>query len=529
MLELVLTVWGRRKWLAIVVFVVPFAAAMSFIASMPSMYQSTATVLVERQQVPEALVRATVTGELETRLRTISQEILSRSRLEALITRFGLYAEQRKVRPPEAIVDRMRSDIQLDFRGTDPRGRGSTTIAFAISYRGRNPQTVAQVTNTLASFYIEENAKVRERQASGTAKFLEGQLQETRTHLDEQERLVSEFKKHHVGELPQQMPANLATVEQLNAQLRLNSVNRMRLDEKRELLAGQLPEASATGPINSSTAIGPVREQDPEVVRLGQLKQQLDELASRFTEIHPAIIRKKAEIAALEERIARERRMPAVKADAKDQKPDPAPPPAGPTPHALRLKQALGEVDAEIKVLKDEDTRLRNALAIYEQRVANIPRREQEFQILSRDYDSTKELYQSLVRRHAEAQLAESMEQRQKGEQFRILDPALASAITAAPKRPRLMLVALVLCLGLAGSVAALAEAYDTSFHTLDTLRAFTKAPVLVSIPRMMIAADARRQQWRFWLATTGTTLAVVLVVGISYFVAHGNEDLVRW
>ena len=176
--------WGRRKWLAVLVFAFPFAAAAVVIFSLPTFYRSTALVLVERQQVPEAFVQATVTSELETRLHTISQEILSRSRLGALITQFGLYPGRHKQAPTEEIVERMRKDIKLELKTTDTKGRPSATTAFALSYLGPDPRTVALVTNTLASLYIEENLKLRERQSAGTANFLKVQLDETRKRLD---------------------------------------------------------------------------------------------------------------------------------------------------------------------------------------------------------------------------------------------------------------------------------------------------------------------------------------------------------
>jgi uncharacterized protein involved in exopolysaccharide biosynthesis len=218
----------------VLVFAFPFAAAASVIFSLPAFYRSTAVVLVERQQVPEAFVQATVTSELETRLHTISQEILSRSRLEALITRFGLYPSLRNQDPTEEIVERMRKDIKLELKTTDTKGRPSATTAFALSYRGPNPQTVALVANTLGSFYIEENLKLRERQATGTADFLKVQLTEQRKRLDELEARVSEFKKRNLGELPQQMQANLSTLENLNIQLRLTSDNQIRAAERRD-------------------------------------------------------------------------------------------------------------------------------------------------------------------------------------------------------------------------------------------------------------------------------------------------------
>src|SRR5437773_5392647 len=238
--ELALAVWSRRKWLAILTFAAPFAVAMSLGMALPNIYQATATVLVDRQQVPESFVQPTVTSALETRLHTISQEILSRSRLDALITRFGLYPDFRKRVSAEEVIERMRGDIKLELKAVEARGQREATVAFAIKYVGSDPQTVARVTNTLASFYIEENLKVRERQATGTADFLKVQLAGTRKRLDELEARVSEFRKRYLGELPQQMQANMATLENLNTQLRLNNDNQVRAAERRDSLTALL-------------------------------------------------------------------------------------------------------------------------------------------------------------------------------------------------------------------------------------------------------------------------------------------------
>jgi len=160
--------------------------------------------------------------------------------------------------------------------------------------------------------------------------------------------------------------------------------------------------------------------------------------------------------------------------------------------------------------------------------VEHTPRREQEFQDISRDYESTKELHRSLVTRYEEAQLAESMEQRQKGEQFRVLDPAVPSAVTTAPNRIRLVLVVLVLSLGLAAAVVTLVEMFDASFHSVDEIRRFTKVPILVSIPWISTEADLRHRRLRARLATAGALLGLALVVGAAYFTGNGNEQLVR-
>ena len=206
---------------------------------------------------------STVTSALETRLQTINQEILSRSRLEALIARFGLYGDLRKRVSSEEVIERMRRDIQLELKGVEQREGRGTTIAFFLSYRGGDPPTVAQVANTLASFYIEENLKVRERQAAGTSEFLKAQVVVTKARLDEQERVVSEFKRHYLGELPQQLDANLATIERLSAQLRSNGDNQMRATERRDALLKQLADAGELARDRSGRHGGSARQAEP--------------------------------------------------------------------------------------------------------------------------------------------------------------------------------------------------------------------------------------------------------------------------
>jgi hypothetical protein len=164
---------------------------------------------------------------------------------------------------------------------------------------------------------------------------------------------------------------------------------------------------------------------------------------------------------------------------------------------------------------------------MYQKRIENAPRREQEFLEIDRDYESTKDLYRSLLKRHEEAQLAENLEQSQKGEQFRILDPAIPSHEPAAPRRAQLLLTGIILSLGLALGAAVMAEQLDTSFHTLDALRAFVPTPVLVTIPRIVTETDANRWRLRSRVASVATLASLVILFAASSLVARGNEDLV--
>jgi polysaccharide chain length determinant protein (PEP-CTERM system associated) len=363
---------------------------------------------------------------------------------------------------------------------------------------------VAAVTNTLASFYIEENLKARERQATGTAEFLRVQLVEAKKRLDEQEARNSELRQRYLGELPQQMQSNLAGLESLNAQLRMNNDSTVRLVERRNQLATQLEVARAEA------------GDETDEMRLARLRQELITLRIKYTDLWPDIIRIKDEIARLEKQLAE----PKPKAEAKKAVPL--------TPQALRIIEQLQQAETELRLARADEQRLKRGIEQYQSRLDNAPKREQEYLQATRDYQSTRELYQTLTKRFEEAELAESMEQRQKGEQFRILDSAVPASTPTAPRRSRLLLISAALSLALGAGAMVLAEVLDTSFHSAAELRAYTTVPLLVNIPRITTEADARRGRWRFRLAAVGVVVGLVVVAALSYFIAHGNEQLAQ-
>lgn len=503
LLELAQVVWGRRKWLAILVFAAAFSAVASVIAFMPDLYRATATVLVDRDQVPEALMKLTVTGEVETRLRAINEQILSRARLQEIINLFNLYPRARKKSPAEELIQQMRRDIRLELKSVEQGYGPRPTVAFALSYQGREPGTVALVANTLASSFIEENWKARGRQATETAEFFKTQLEAMRKRLDEQERKVGEFRRRYPGEYPQHTQAHLVALERLNMQLRLNMDRLTRVIERREALARQLAEALPYG--SPDGRAGPPSAKSG---RIAKLKQELMELRTRYSDSYPDVIRVKAEIAALERETG----------EAK----------AGGDPTVQQLKRSLSEVEAEIGAIKAEEKRLQQAIIAYERRIEGATAAAPEFSDMLSEYETTKDLYSSLLKRYADAQHAENWETRQKGEKFRILDQALPPTHPVAPNRPRLLLMGLALAIGAAAAAVMLAEQMDSTFHSVDDLRAFAKVPVLASIPRIVTEEDTSKREQRLRAAAAAAMIGIAVIVATSYFFARENESLVR-
>ena len=315
---------------------------------------------------------------------------------------------------------------------------------------------------------------------------------------------MGELQRRYLGELPQQLQGNLVGLESMNAQLRINLDAQVRLGERRDQLATQLAAAKAES------------GDETDEMRLARLRKELTSLQIKYTDLWPDIIRIKDEIARLERQIAE----PKPRAEAKK--------PVVLTPQVLRVQEALQNVETELKLAKADEQRLKRGIQAIQTRLDNGPAREQAYLDATRDYQSTKELYQSMTKRYEEARLAESMEQRQKGEQFRILDSAVASSTPAAPRRARLLIFSVVIALGLGAGAMVLAEMVDTSFHSAGDLRAYTTVPVLVSIPRIVTEGDARRQRWRFRLATAGVLISLVVLAGSAFVFAHGNEQLAQ-
>jgi polysaccharide biosynthesis transport protein len=498
-------VWSRRKWLAAIVFASTAAAGVTLVSSLPDVYRATATVLVE-----DSRVEAAVAAELDRRLQLISQEILSRARLDAIIRSFGLYPELRAKVSPEAAVNKMRRDIRTQFQATSNAGSPGGTIVVAISYRGKDPATVTRVANALAGLYLEEDRKIRERQASGTVQQLGAQLQELEKTVETQERDVAAFQERHLGELPQQSEANLAALEQLHAQLRATSEERMRALDRRNDLLRRLAEldedeaAVAGAPAAGST-------------RLRKLKDDLADLQRRFSDRYPDVIRLKAEIAALE--APPEAAEPASAA---------AVPPAASSPRAApRLRDALAEVERQIETFESDEARTRSGIAAYIQRLENAPRRQRALQEISRDYQTTRDLYDTLRKRYEQAQLEEGTQSGSAGPRFRVLDAAVVPPGPAAPDRLLLLLFAFLASLGAAAAAVKLAERLDTSFKSADDIRAFTSVPVLASIPRTVTAAEARSRRLRFVTTGVSVLVAIGVLIHVSHRVARDNDTLV--
>ena len=488
----------RQKWywVSIPLFTFLMLGAWVYVV-LPRAYEASTLILVQPQEIPSAYVQSTVSSGIEERVRTLSQEVMSRSNLESIIKDLDLYHDlQVKNVPMDIIIEQMRKKIDVSTRG----GLRGQTSSFTISYRGRDPVVVAEVTNKLAAFFIESNLRLRARQAAQTTLFLEKQLEDLKRLLQEQEHKVEEYRNQYMGELPEQLQSNISTITGLQVRLEALQVSLTDAMNRRLLLQRQLSQIESDQPGATLSRRGQ---------RLGELEAQLEELRTLYTGEHPAIRR-------LEEQIADLRRQPEETAVSIVD------------PQVMELKNQLETIDIEIVALRSDMERIKERIEFYQARVENTPKREQEISALTRDYDITRQNYQRLLDRLYEAKRAESMEIRQQGEQFRVLDFARSPETPVSPDRNRIALIFLALGLGTGAGVIFLMEILDNSVKSIKQLENLTQDIVCISaIPLAPTQQDIRKGRIKNALMLTlniviiGAGLALVVQAKLNHVVVN--------
>jgi polysaccharide chain length determinant protein (PEP-CTERM system associated) len=465
----------RRKWFIIIPFILSIIGIILALILSPPMYKSSTLILVEPQKISEAYIRPTVIIDIRDRLNTITQQVLSRTRLESVIKEFDLYHNKRERPNMDEIVGLMRKNVELNLKG-DAKGKGLNS--FEISYMGYDPETVMHVTNRLASLFIEENLNVREQQAEGTTEFLDSQLQNLKASLEKEEAGIKAFKEKYMGELPSQLETNLRTLDRHQLEIQSTSDILRGAEDRKLLLEKQLSEINP----GISVSGGVVTSIDPMRSRLATLQAELSGLSATYTDKYPEIVRIKNEISEIEKELQRGK--PTEKGTDSTQKTQPY----SNNPLYTTSYNQLMDINADIKNLKEKQKEIAKSIAIFQGRVERIPTREQQSAALERDYGNIRGNYQNLLNKKLDAQLAENLEKRQKGEQFRILDPANLPSKPFTPDTKKIILLGIAIGLGSGGGLVFLLEYIDASFRKAEDVYAVIGIPVLASIPKVRIS-----------------------------------------
>ncbi|WP_155316551.1 GumC family protein [Desulfosarcina alkanivorans] len=487
---------NRRKWHLIVPAVLVMLVAGAVALLLPSIYKSSATILIEEQDIPADFVMSTVTGYAEQRIQSTQQRIMSTTRLVEIINRFNLYPEYKDRWTTEEIVDKMREDIHLDLISVETIDRRTgrptaATIAFTLSYEGKQAATVQRVADTLVSLFLSENLQVRRRQTTETTEFLEEETGRLKGQLDELEEKITVFKARHINSLPEMLQVNLQSLNSAESGIQ-------RLDDQIRSLRER------EGYLETQLASIPEME-DPEKDRLKMLELELVNLKSQFTDDYPDVKKMRGEIAELKNRMAAKANAP----DGQREQPDNA--------AYITLASQLASTRAEIRSLLQQKADSAAKVEVYRQRIETTPKIEQEYNSLMVDRNNTRAKYEDLSRKVMESNVALGLEKEQKGERFTLIDPAPLPEKPFKPNRLAIALIGLVLGVGAGVGVAAVREFSDQSIHTPLDLAKVSSLPLLVSVPTIVTPGDRRNRR----LKRISWGVAGIVLVGIGVLAFH--------
>ena len=566
---------GAKYWrkALIITFAFGLLVAAVLAIALPPHYRSAATILIEQQEMPQELVRSTVTSYADQRVQVISKRVMTTETLLGIIRRYDLYAAERAKDTREALLTRMRKDIGLKMISADvidPRSGHPTsaTIAFEVSYTSRSADLAAKVANELTTLYLNENLNNRTQLARDAAQFLESEAERVNRQIADLETKLAEFKDKNQQKLPELTTLNMSLLDRTDEEIRTEQTHRDSLEQQLVYLQAQLAQLKPNSTVYSDTGERITSSAD----RLKMARAQLDTARALYAPDHPDIQRLEREVAGLEKQVAKEpdfkatsasspsvandlrRRLESARAalaaasgkynpdhpdvirlqkEVKDLEiqlaatpaaaatPDLANPPPieADNPAYVQIQAQVVATRNEMAALDTELSKLRAKAAEYQRNITMSPQIEKDYRELTRDYENARLKYAEIRAKQQEAKTAQDLEADRKGERFTLIDPPLPPEEPVSPNRKLIFIAGLVLSLALTFGVLWLLEKMDTTIRGRGDLFDLTGIPPLALVPHIGTLAEARAARRRMWVAAgTGAAALCVAVVLIHFF-----------
>jgi polysaccharide chain length determinant protein (PEP-CTERM system associated) len=461
----------KRRWVLITVLAVigaPLAYGVARV--LPNRYKSQTLVLIEPPTVPTDFVKPVITTEINARLASMQEEILSRTRLEPIIHQYGLYSGDVNRVPPDALVARLQRDIEITPIQPMAETRAQELPGFHIIVTLDNPRTAQEVCSAVTHMFIEESIRLRQQRSEDTTQFLAQQLVDAKAKLDEQDSKLAAFKSRYIGSLPDEEQGNLNLLMGLTSQLDAATQALARAQQDKSFAESMLTQQEGAWQASQSGT-------SPQTMdsQLTLLQTQLANLQARYTDDYPDVVKTKSAIAALQKKIA-----DSDTPKASDSKPGKT---ASEPAQVAQLRAQVHTTDQVIAEKTREQAKIEQAIKVYQDRVQSSPAVEQQYKELTRDYQTALDFYNELLKKRDQSAMATDLERQQEGEQFKILDPANLPDQPSFPNRPAFALGGLAGGLALGIGLAFLLESRDTSFRTERDVEFALKLPVLAMIP----------------------------------------------
>ena len=474
MLKEYLSMAWRRKWVILGSIGLVLAIAWAYCLLAPKLYRSETMILVEDQKIPEAYVQGVVETNLEQRIFLIQRQVTSQALLREAVKEFNLYPHITQESGIDTAIGFAADAITVEMVGKELRGNfiGRSGIdAFTIAFLHEDPGIAMKVTDWLASRFIKENLKSREQTAESTTEFLDDEVGRIKAELERREDEVSRFKSAHMGELPQQMEANLRALDRLQTEITAVTESTQRLSDRLALVQKAIQEYQQFGRTNPTLASGPV-EPDPLFRRHKELREKLVKLKAEFWDSYPEVLLTRDELTQVENELIALYGPNVLKPGEKPL-----------DPYVQELKRQQSELGSELSLLKQRHRSLMTDRRDYESRVEKAPEVEQQLLILERDYNNVKNSYTSLLDKRLNARVVENLEKRQKGGQFRILDAANYPRFPVFPNQKRILILAFIIGCGLGVGIIVVQERLNPQFQYPEDVEFMLGPRLLAAIP----------------------------------------------
>ena len=525
-----LKILQRRKWLLILPAIAITTAVAWVVYKLPDVYESTTLIVVKPSTLPNSIVLTNTEDNLTRQLTSITQVVTSRSQLQPLVEKYGLYETERlRGEPMESVIDMMRRDIKV----TPNTSRNDITNGFNISYRYRDPKKTQAIASELAGKYISAQTNNTVASTAAARAFMDNQVNQARAALAEVDKQLLDFKSSHVGNLPSEDQALFNQLSGLREEQKALMAEVGRLQDRRSAAANQLTlvkqqnvqiiEEVSTNVTDPKTTVA----WSQLVTRKAQLEGELTRLQQELRPKHPDVIAKQKEVDQVQERmdemIAGWKEQIKEKQEKLGKRPD----------------IAAANLEAEIKLAEGEIKRQQNALAANEkqinsivERINSVPGVEVALGALERDYQIKKTALDELLQQQQKIALNAEAASQQQGEGIDIVDTANLPSKPVAPKRLMLSSLGLGAGLGLGLLLIGIFEGPRLlTIQNMEDARHYTGLPVLLSVPELLTPQEARsvpRRRRLLLAAGVVATLVSIPALALALKLTHVFEFLMQ-
>jgi len=552
----------KGRW--ITVSLVIFLTGLSIAFGLPAVYSSSATILIEQQEIPQELVRSTVTSFADQRIQVISQRVMTRYNLLKIIRKYDLYKDEQEKEPLEVVLANMRENIEMQMISAevvDPRSGRPTvaTIAFILKFYNKSAKLAQKVTNELVSLYLNENLRSRRQQATEAADFLEEGADKLNQIISDLEKKLAKFKQKNANQLPDLSQLNLKLLDRTDTGI-LEMERQVRAIEERKIyLESELAQMNPYATLYSENGERLLSSAD----RLKSLKTKYISLSAIYAPDHPDLVKMKKQINALEietgdnvDDTNNRRQLTEQKAELETQLvllretyaenhpgvqrlqrtlvklgealndtpvidsllDQPVKKIRADNPVYARLQTELAAAEAEHRAWLEKGDRLQALKRDYETRLARTPQVEMEYRGLMRDYENARIKYREMNAKKMEAQLGEVLETERKGERFTLIEPPQMPEEPVRPNRLAIVFLGLVFSLIGAGGTIVVSQSLDKTIRGIAGIESLLGTSPLAVIPVIQGEVEQRYKYQNIWIAGIGVLVFSVIAIATFHW-----------